>query len=103
MLPPANSVYLGRPWRDYAKTVFIDAYMGEHIRQEGWHNWNKSNAETSVLYAEHNSYGPGANQGRRFKWAKTLTAEEAKEYTVEKVLQGNDGWNPKDNLNAGGI
>lgn len=85
---PANSVYLGRPWRDYAKTVFINTYMGEHIRTEGWHNWNKENAEKNAFYAEYNSYGPGAALDQRVKWAKLLTAAEAEEYTIENVFQG---------------
>ena len=41
----ATQVYLGRPWRIYAKTVFIDCEMGKHIRPEGWHNWSKPEAE----------------------------------------------------------
>ena len=36
-----KSVYLGRPWRDFARTVFINTWMGDHIKDEGWHNWNK--------------------------------------------------------------
>jgi pectinesterase len=89
-----NTVYLGRPWRDYAKTVFINCWMGEHIKTEGWHNWNKENAEKSALYAEYNSYGPGATLDKRVTWAKTLSDEEAKLYSVENVLSGKDGWMP---------
>lgn len=92
---PANSVYLGRPWRDYAKTVFINTYMGAHIREEGWHNWSRENREKTTFYAEYNSYGPGAKLDKRVKWAKILTAEEAGEYTITRVLQGNDAWNPQ--------
>jgi pectinesterase len=90
-----ESVYLGRPWRDFAKTVFINTYMGEHIKNEGWHNWNRESAEESTFYAEYNSYGPGAKMDQRVKWAKILTDGEAKDYTVENVLKGNDNWNPK--------
>jgi pectinesterase len=91
----AETVYLGRPWRDYAKTVFINTYMGAHIKSEGWHNWNKENAERNTFYAEYNSFGPGASKEKRVKWAKLLTKEEVKEYSIENVLKGNDGWNPK--------
>ncbi|WP_094551182.1 pectinesterase family protein [Petroclostridium xylanilyticum] len=89
-----NTVYLGRPWRDFAKTVFINTWMGEHIKNEGWHNWNKENAEKNVFYAEYNSYGPGAQMDKRVKWAKILTKEEAKEYSIHNVLSGKDNWNP---------
>ncbi|MDR7129036.1 pectinesterase [Algoriphagus sp. 4150] len=89
------SVYLGRPWRDYAKTVFINTEMGDHIKQEGWYNWNKPNAEKTAFYAEFGSTGLGATTSKRVSWSHQLTEEEAAEYSVEAVLGGEDGWNPK--------
>ena len=38
---PKHSVYLGRPWRDYAKACFIDCELGEHIHPDYFHDWNK--------------------------------------------------------------
>jgi pectinesterase len=90
----AGTVYLGRPWRDYAKTVFINTWMDKHIKAEGWHNWGKENAEKNTLYAEYNSYGPGSKTKERVHWAKILSDEEAKEYTIEKILKGEDDWCP---------
>lgn len=89
-----NTVYLGRPWRDYAKTVFINCWMGEHIKTAGWHNWNKENAEKNALYAEYNSSGPGAMMDKRVTWAKILKDDEVKMYSIEKVLAGKDNWTP---------
>lgn len=83
---PENSYYLGRPWRPFAKTVFINTYMGKHIKPEGWHNWNKPEAEKQVLYAEYKSHGPGAAPAKRVKWAKQLTAEEAKKYDINTIF-----------------
>ena len=74
------TVYLGRPWRNFAKTVFINCYMDEHIKPEGWHNWNKPEAEETVLYAEYASYGPGGDMSKRVPWAKILTKEEAETF-----------------------
>lgn len=88
---PDESVYLGRPWRPYAQTVFIDCYMGKHIKKEGWHNWNKPDAEKTAFYAEYNSSGPGANDKKRVSWAHHLTKEERGKYTVEHIF---DGWLP---------
>ncbi len=65
-----NKVYLGRPWRPYAYTSFIDCEMGEHIRPEGWHNWNNPENEKTVRYIETGSHGPGANPSKRVIWAK---------------------------------
>lgn len=88
---PEGSVYLGRPWRPYAQTVFIDCHMGKHIKKEGWHNWNKPDAEKTAFYAEYNSSGPGANAKKRVSWAHQLTKEEIGKYTLERIF---DGWLP---------
>jgi len=86
--------WLGRPWRDYAKTVFLRTEMSEVVRSPGWNNWNKPAAEKTTFYAEYANTGPGANPAARVPWAKTLTAAEAAGYTPEKVLAGADNWNP---------
>lgn len=91
---PDGSVYLGRPWRIYARTVFISCELGAVIHPQGWHNWNKPDAETTAWYAEYNSNGKGANPESRVAWSHQLTAAEAALYTPEIVLGGNDGWNP---------
>lgn len=85
-------VYLGRPWRPYAKTVFINTTLGSHIRPEGWHNWSKHEAEKTTLYAEYKSKGPGASPKTRVSWSKQLTAKEVKKYKVEQILSGDDRW-----------
>ncbi|KFC60371.1 pectin methylesterase [Flavobacterium gilvum] len=84
-----ETVYLGRPWRPNAKTVFIKCKMGEHINPLGWFNWNKLEAEATTFYAEYQCTGKGAETSSRVKWSHTLT--DAKDYTVEKIL---NGWNP---------
>ncbi|PAD32909.1 pectinesterase family protein [Paenibacillus sp. 7523-1] len=92
---PPQSIYLGRPWRNHAKVCFLNCWMGAHVKMEGWHNWNKPDAETTVVYAEFNSKGPGAASAEeRVSWAKRLTEEEASEYTAAHILSGVDGWLP---------
>lgn len=66
-----TACYLGRPWRNYAQTTFVDCWLGEHIRPEGWHNWSKPEAEQTTRYREFGSQGPGANAAQRVKWAET--------------------------------
>jgi pectinesterase len=89
-----NTVFLGRPWRDYAAVTFINCWMGEHIIKEGWHNWNRPGVEEKVRYQEYGSNGPGANIDDRVKWSKILTSEEAKTYTIKNILSGKDNWEP---------
>jgi pectinesterase len=92
-LRPA-SVYLGRPWRDYANVLFLNCDMGPHIRPEGWHNWNQPAREKTAKYGEYGSTGPGAKPDGRVPWSKQLTEAEAKVITPQVVLAGRDGWNP---------
>ena len=87
---PPGTVYLGRPWREFAKTVFLHCQMGAHIRPEGWQDWGKPHGH--FYYGEYASYGPGAASGARAGFSHQLTEEEASEYTMEKVLMG---WQPE--------
>lgn len=94
-----SKVYLGRPWRSYAKTVFIHCELGNHILPEGWDPWKGdtmfTNKEKTTLYAEFENKGRGAVTAGRVAWSKQLTADEVKLYTVKNILGGNDSWNPQ--------
>ncbi|MDG0792160.1 pectinesterase family protein [Cohnella ginsengisoli] len=92
---PEKSVYLGRPWRNDAKVVFLDCWLGGHIAPEGWSIWNEAESLRDVEFAEFGSCGPGADGGSRVGWSKRLTREEAAAYSVQRVLAGNDGWDPE--------
>jgi pectinesterase len=89
-----RKVYLGRPWRLYAFTAFINCELGGHIRPEGWHNWSKPEAEKTARYMEYKNTGPGANPAARVPWSRQLSDEEVKRFTVRNVLKGFDNWNP---------
>ncbi|MCM3126894.1 pectinesterase family protein [Paenibacillus provencensis] len=89
----SGSVYLGRPWREYAKTVFVNCDLGKHIHPAGWHNWGKREREQTVEYAEYGSHGPGA-EGERVEWTKRIEPEMLHTYSPAEVLKGNDSWNP---------
>lgn len=80
-------VYLGRPWRPHARTVFVNCWLDGHILPEGWHNWSKPDAEETVFYAEHGSSGPGANVTGRVRWSRQLEPSEAGQYTVENIFR----------------
>jgi pectinesterase len=91
---PATRTYLGRPWRPYASTLYLNTEMSAVVRPEGWNDWKKPEAHQTARYAEFNCTGPGANPAARPDWTKQLTAAEASAITVTKVLGGPDGWNP---------
>jgi len=91
--PTTTNVYLGRPWRPFAKTVYLHTSMGSHINPAGWHNWNNPDNEMTAYYAEYAT--DGVDVSRRVNWSRQLTEDEASQYTTENVLYGEDGvWIP---------
>ena len=90
----AKKVFLGRPWRPHAKTVFIHCNLDSHIVQEGWDNWRNPENEKTVLYAEFNNYGAGSDMKNRVNWSRQLTAKQAKQYTLENIFKGRPHWIP---------
>jgi PelA/Pel-15E family pectate lyase len=88
-----NGIFLGRPWRDYGRTVFIDTKMDAQVRPEGWDHWLPEREKTAY-FAEYRSVGPGANKAERVKWSHQLNEAEAERFSVKEFLKGKDGWNP---------
>lgn len=89
-----DKVYLGRPWRDYGYTLFMNCQLGKHIRPEGWHHWQKER-ENTARYLEYNNNGEGAATTQRVAWSKQLSKKEAAKITIENVFSINDNWNIK--------
>ncbi|TMI68521.1 MAG: pectin esterase [Bacteroidetes bacterium] len=86
-----HSVSLGRPWRPYASVTYIHCFIGEHIKPEGWSNWNNTENYKTARYSEYKDYGASSDASKRVAWAKQLTDEEIKSYTLKNVF-GN--WDP---------
>lgn len=86
---PEGRVYLGRPWRSFARTIFLDCILGEHIHPEGWHDWAKEDAHKTTFYAEANCSGPGAGTKRRVSWSHLLSADESMKYRLTRFIEGN--------------
>lgn len=82
---PDASVFLGRPWREYAKTVLLRCELGSHIAPAGFDDWGKHHAHGSILYAEHGCSGPGA-AGERAPYVRHLTDTEAAAITYAGFL-----------------
>jgi pectinesterase len=94
--PDAHSagIFLGRPWRPYARVVYIDTELPADIRPEGWNNWGKTANEQTAFFAEYRSTGPGAQPSARVPWSRQLTAAEARKFYPRVFLAGSDHWNP---------
>jgi len=87
-----NSFQLGRPWRPYAKVVYLKCNLSAVIKDNGWDNWKNEANEKTAYYAEYKNTGPGYQPEKRVAWSHQLTDDEAKTYTKALVLRG---WDPK--------
>lgn len=94
--PGVDKVYLGRPWRPYAYTLFIECELGKHIVLAGWHNWGKQSNEETARYMEYKNTGEGANASERVAWSKQLTKKEAEAVTVDAIFRTQNDWDPID-------
>jgi pectinesterase len=83
---PPGTVYLGRPWREYAKTVLLQCELGAHIHPAGWHDWQKPHGH--FYYAEYKSSGAGASPSTRADFSTQLSDQEAELYTNDWILEG---------------
>lgn len=93
-----GDVYLSRPWRPYAQAVYIRCDLGKHILPAGWNNWGKKANEKTAFYAEYQSKGEGANPQARAPFSHQL--KDLKDYDLQTILSGTDGWNPVKNGNT---
>ena len=89
-----DKVYLGRPWRPYAYTLFIYCELGNHIRPEGWENWRNPDNERTARYYEYGNTGPGARTTQRVSWSHQLTKREAEAITPATVFRTATDWLP---------
>jgi len=88
---PANSFSLSRPWRPYAKVVYLNCELPDFIRPEGWNNWGKESNEKTAYYSEYKSTGKSADPKNRANWPHQSTDNEYKGYILENVFHG---WDP---------
>ncbi|KAG6758686.1 hypothetical protein POTOM_039045 [Populus tomentosa] len=87
--------FLGRPWKEYSRTVIMQSYIGELIQPVGWLEWNGTVGLDTVYYGEFQNYGPGANTSRRVQWPgfNLMNATQAVNFTVYNFTMG-DTWLP---------
>ena len=89
----ADKVYLGRPWRDYGYTLFMNSDLPRQILPEGWHQWRPEAVKTA-RYLEYNNRGEGADTKHRVGWSRQLTKKEAEQITLQRVFTRSNTWIP---------
>ena len=82
---PGGSAFIARPWRDYGRAVLLSCYLGEHINEKGFHDWDKTSAHDKFYFAEYGSYGPGASENRA-DFVHFPDDSSLKFYSKDKVL-----------------
>ncbi len=93
--PGVKKVYLGRPWRPYAFTMFVDCEIDGHVTPAGWDNWRDPENEKTARYGEYGSTGAGAAAEGRVGWAMKPDAGDARRYTDPAyIYKMTDNWNP---------
>lgn len=102
LIPVQSSykTYLGRPWKEYSRTVFLLSYIGDLVDPAGFLEWSGDFALTTLYYGEYLNRGPGSNTTARVTWPGYRvinSSTEATQFTVGPFIQGNE-W-----LNSTGI
>lgn len=83
--------YLGRPWKQYSRTVFMNTYMSSMVQPRGWLEWYGDFALGTLWYGEYRNYGPGAGLSGRVPWPGyhiIRDAATASFFTVGRFLDG---------------
>ncbi|KAK4490297.1 hypothetical protein RD792_000964 [Penstemon davidsonii] len=89
--PEVHKNYLGRPWKQYSRTVFIRCTLEALITPSGWLPWDGEFALKTLYYGEFENNGAGSNPSARVKWSSQIPAEHVQSYSVENFIQG-DQW-----------
>ncbi|CAN0914122.1 Probable pectinesterase/pectinesterase inhibitor 41 [Linum grandiflorum] len=89
--------YLGRPWKEYSRTVVMSSFLDGLIDPSGWAPWNESGfAQDTLYYAEFNNRGPGSSTRDRVDWSGyhvVVDSSDVRNFTVSEFLGGNS-WLP---------
>ena len=92
----AAATYLGRPWKQYSRTVYMQTFIDSVVDPKGWQEWDGDFALSTLYYAEYDNNGPGSSTANRVTWPgyHVINATDAANFTVSNFLLGDD-WLPK--------
>lgn len=91
--PKAYKNFLGRPWKEFSRTVFINCYLEALVTPQGWMPWSGDFALKTLYYGEFNSSGAGGNVSARVPWSNQIPANHVGSYSVQNFIQGGE-WIP---------
>lgn len=91
--PKVHKNFLGRPWKEYSRTVFILCTLEALINPSGWLPWDGDFALKTLYYGEFRNHGTGANTSVRVNWSNQIAENHVNVYSVQNFIQG-DQWIP---------
>ncbi|RAL45798.1 hypothetical protein DM860_009662 [Cuscuta australis] len=91
--PSVHKNYLGRPWKQYSRTVFIQCTLEALVSPQGWLPWSGDFALDTLYYGEFENTGAGSNTSGRVPWTSQIPGEHVRSYSVGNFIQG-DQWIP---------
>ncbi|CAH9129028.1 unnamed protein product [Cuscuta epithymum] len=86
-----TQTFLGRPWKEHSRTVYMQTFMDGSISPEGWSKWTGDFAFSTLYYAEYENRGPGSSTGKRVMWPgyhRIINDSDAAYYTVTQFIAG---------------
>ncbi|KAK0601286.1 hypothetical protein LWI29_022804 [Acer saccharum] len=88
-----HKAYLGRPYREYSRTIIMESFIDGVIDPSGWLPWDGEKGINTCFYVEFDNTGPGANKTQRVNWKglKNISREEAQQFTAGRIIEG-DEW-----------
>ncbi|KAG8488769.1 hypothetical protein CXB51_016766 [Gossypium anomalum] len=98
-LKSSFKTYLGRPWKEFSRTVIMRSYIDDSVDPAGWLEWNGTFALSTLYYGEYLNRGPGSNTSARVTWPGYRvinSSTEADQFTAGAFIQGNDWLNSTD-------
>ena len=93
--------YLGRPWKEYSRTVYLNSYIGKFIDPAGWIQWSNGDdndddnddQELDTLYfGEYENHGPGSSTDDRVTWEgyHKMNKEDTYNFTVSEFINSDE-------------
>lgn len=92
--PKKHKNYLGRPWQEYSRVVFINCNFGALIHPEGWMPWKDDLGLNTLYYGEFGNSGPGSDVSQRVTWSSRIPSENVNKYSLQNFVQGMNGFQP---------